>query len=74
MEQAQYPTNTREWVHGQGIQRVWFGGGGKMSLYLVSNRDVFLGIYPIGMVPYPIEVIDGWDHLMHAIEVGGEVA
>ena len=20
------------------------------------------------------EVVDGWDHLMHAIEVGGEVA
>ena len=35
---------------------------------------LFLGIYPTGMVSYPKEVVDGWDHLMHAIEVGSEVA
>ena len=26
------------------------------------------------MVSYLIEVVDGWDHLMHAIELGSEVA
>ena len=26
------------------------------------------------MVSYPKEVINGWDHLMHAIELGSEVA
>ena len=26
------------------------------------------------MVSYPKEVISGWDHLMHAIELGSEVA
>ena len=25
------------------------------------------------MVSYPKEVIDGWDYLMHAIELGSEV-
>ena len=35
---------------------------------------LLLGIYPAGMVSYPKEVVDGWDHLMHAIKVGGEIA
>ena len=26
------------------------------------------------MVPYLKEVVDGWNHLMHAIEISGEVA
>ena len=26
------------------------------------------------MVSYSKEVIDGWDHLMHAIELGSEIA
>ena len=26
------------------------------------------------MISYQKEVIDGWDHLMHAIELGSEVA
>ena len=26
------------------------------------------------MVSYPKEVVDGWDHLMHAIELGNKVA
>jgi len=29
---------------------------------------------PIGMTSHPKEVSMGWDHLMHAIEVGDEVA
>ena len=33
-----------------------------------------MGIYPAGMVSYPKEVIDGWDHLMHAIKLGSKVA
>ena len=32
-----------------------------------------MGIYLAGMVSYPKEVINGWDHLMHAIELGSEV-
>ena len=47
--------------------------GGKKGLYLVSSHDFFLGIYLVRMVFYPKEVIDGWDHLMHAIELGSEV-
>ena len=47
--------------------------GGKGGLYLVSCRDFFWGIYLTGMVSYPKEVINGWDHLMHAIEQGSEV-
>ena len=34
---------------------------------------ISLGIYPAGMVSYLKEVINGWDHLMHAIELGSEV-
>ena len=47
--------------------------GGKGGLYLVSYCDFFWRIYPVGMVSYPKEVINGWDHLMHAIELGSEV-
>ena len=46
---------------------------GKGGLYLVSCRDFFWGIYPAGIVSYPKEVINGSDHLMYAIELGGEV-
>ena len=35
---------------------------------------LLLGIYPAGMISYPKKVVDGWDHLMHTIEVGGEIA
>ena len=48
--------------------------GGKKGLYLVSSHDFFLGIYLVRMVFYPKEEIDGWDHLMHAIELGSEIA
>ena len=47
--------------------------GGKRGLYLVSCRDFFWGIYPAGMVSYPKEVINDWDHLMHVIKLGSEV-
>ena len=33
-----------------------------------------MGIYLARMVSYPKEVIDDWDHLMHAIDLGSEVA
>ena len=36
-------------------------------------RSLLLGIYPTGMISYPKEVINGWDYLMHAIELGSEV-
>ena len=48
--------------------------GGKGGLYLVSCRDFFWGIYLAGTVSYPKEVINGRDHLMHAIELGSEIA
>ena len=51
----------------KGIQRVWFGGGGFQPWLLLE-------IYLARMVSYPKEVIDGWDHLMHTIELGSEVA
>ena len=57
-----------------GIQKVWFGGGGKMRSIFGFLPLLLLGIYLAGMVSYPKEVIDGWDHLMHAIELGSEVA
>ena len=47
--------------------------GGKGGLYLVSCRNFFWERYLAGMVSYPKEVINGWDHLMHAIELGSEV-
>ena len=58
----------------KGIQRVWFGGGGEEGLYLVSSLAFFWEYTLMGMVSHPKEVVDGWDHLMHTIEVGGEVA
>ena len=53
---------------------MWFGGGGKMGLYLVSSRDFFWEYTLLGWYLTQKKVVDGWDHLMHAIEVGGEVA
>ena len=57
----------------EGIQRVWFGGGGKMESIFGFQLWLLLGIYLARMVSYPKEVIDGWDHLMHAIELDSEV-
>ena len=34
---------------------------------------LLLGIYPARMVAYSKEVVDGWNHQMHTIEVAGEV-
>ena len=48
--------------------------GGKGGLYLVSYRDFFWGINLAGVVSYPKEVINSWDHLMHAIELGSKIA
>ena len=47
--------------------------GGKGDLYLVSCRNFFWKRYLAGMVSYLKEVINGWDHMMHAIELGSEV-
>ena len=47
--------------------------GGKGGLYLVSYCNFFWERYLAGTVSYPKEVINGWDHLMHAIELGSEV-
>ena len=47
--------------------------GGKGGLCLVSYRDFFWGIYLAGMVSYPKEIINCWDHLMHVIELGSEI-
>ena len=58
----------------KGIQRVWFGGGGKKGSIFSFLPWILLGIYLVGMVSYSKEIIDGWDHLMHAMELGSEVA
>ena len=58
----------------KGIQMVWFSGGGKRGSIFGFLPWLLLGIYLAGMVSYAKEVIDGWDHLMHAIERGSEVA
>ena len=69
-----YPANTREvGPRSRGFKGRGLVVGGKGGLYLVSYRDFFWGIYLAGMVSYPKEVINGWDHLMHAIELGNEV-
>ena len=34
------------------------------------HQWLLLGIYPTRMVSYPKNVVNGWDHLMHVIEVG----
>ena len=49
------------------------GGGGNGSIF-GFQMWLLLGIYLARMVSYPKEVVDGWDNLMHAIMVGGEVA
>ena len=48
-------------VGGKGVY-IWFPA-------MASFRKILAG-----MVSYPKEVADSWDHLMHAIEIGGEVA
>ena len=53
---------------------MWFGGGGKKGSIFGFLSWFLLGIYLAGMVSYPKEVINGWDHLMHAIELGSEIA
>ena len=47
--------------------------GGKGGLYLVSCRNFFSERYLAGMVSYPKEVINGWNNLIHAIELGSKV-
>ena len=69
-----YVANTKEVGHGQVDSKgvVWWWGG---KVFIFGFQPwLLLGIYPDGMISYPKEVVDGWDHLIHAIEVGGEVA
>ena len=69
-----YPANTREvGPRSRGFRGHGLVVGGKGGLYLVSYRDFFWGINLAGVVSYPKEVINSWDHLMHAIELGSEV-
>ena len=69
-----YPANTREvGPRSRGFRGRGLVVEGKGGLYLVSCHDFFWGIYLAGMVSYPKGVINGWDHLMHAIDLGIEV-
>ena len=52
---------------------MWFGGRGKKGSIFGFQSWLLLEIYPAKIVSYPKEVMDGRDHLMHAIEVGGEI-
>ena len=58
----------------KGNQRAWFGGGGERGSIFGFLLWLLLGICLIGMASYPKEVTNGWDHLMHVIELGSEVA
>ena len=53
---------------------MWFGDRGKRGSIFGFLPYLLLGIYLAEMVSYPKEVINGKDHLMHAIELGSEVA
>ena len=62
------------WAHGQGDSEGvvwWWGKRGSIFGFLPW---LLLEIYLARIVSYPKEVINGWDHLMHAIELGSEVA
>jgi len=68
-----YPANTREvGPRSKGLEGVVWWWGEKGSIF-GFQRWLLLEIYPAKMVSYPKKVMDGWDHLMHAIEVGGEI-
>ena len=62
------------WATSQGIQRVWFGDGEKKGYILGFPLKLLWDKCPFGMAFHPKEVSMGWNHLMHAIEVGDEVA
>ena len=69
-----YPANTRE--VGPRLREFigcGFVVGGKWGLYLVSRRDFFWEYILLGWYLTKKKVINGWDHLMHAIELGSEV-
>ena len=69
-----YPANTREvGPRSRGFRGRGLVVGGKGGLYFVSCRDFFWEIYLAGMVSYQKEIINGWDHLMHVIELSSEV-
>ena len=69
-----YPANTKEvGPRSRGLRGRGLVVRGKGGLYLVFCRNFFWERYLAGMVFYLKEVINGWDHLMHAIELGSEV-
>ena len=79
MEQAHKARSTTNLEKGVGPRSRGFRGyglvvGGEGGLCLVSSLAFFWEYTLMGMVSHPKEVVDGWDHLMRAIEVGGEVA
>ena len=66
-----HPANT--WVVGpqsRDLQRVWFSGGGKQPISGFQPGP-FLGDCWDGNF-VQIQVVSGWDYLMHAREVGSE--
>ena len=50
-----------------------FGGRGEKGSIFGFQLWLLLEIYSVGMVAYSKKVVDSWNHLMHTIEVGGEV-
>ena len=47
---------------------------GEKGVYIWFPTVTSFGNIHCGMISYPKEVINGWDHLMHAIKLGSEVA
>jgi len=69
-----YPGNTREvspWSRGFKGCGLVVGGKG---VYIWFPTVTFFGNIPYWDGILPKEVIDGWDHLTHALELGSEVA
>ena len=52
---------------------MWFGSGEKRGSILGFSLKLLWGKCPTGMTFHLKEVSMGWDHLMHAIEVGEEI-
>ena len=69
------PTYTQpiqeKWVHSQGIQRVWFGRGGKEPIFSFQPGSL-LGKCFVGITFCPKRMVDSWYYLMHAKEVSNK--
>ena len=68
------PNNTWKVGHRSRYSKGVVWRWGEKGVYSRVLAQVSLTECPVGMAFHPKEVSVGWDHLMHAIEVNGEVA